>query len=74
MLGGLFRYLRESDPTRFQPMNSNWGLVDPLSETVRDKRLKRQALADRAQADFLTWMAASRIGQEGPALHAAAAG
>ncbi|RMH11575.1 MAG: methylenetetrahydrofolate--tRNA-(uracil(54)-C(5))-methyltransferase (FADH(2)-oxidizing) TrmFO, partial [Gemmatimonadetes bacterium] len=32
MLGGLCRYLREGDPKHFQPMNSNWGLVDPLPE------------------------------------------
>jgi methylenetetrahydrofolate--tRNA-(uracil-5-)-methyltransferase len=56
MVGGLYRYLRESDPRHFQPMNSNWGLVDPLPERIRDRRAKRRALADRAQADFLTWL------------------
>jgi site-specific recombinase XerD len=30
MLGALMRYLREADPAHFQPMNSNFGLVDPL--------------------------------------------
>jgi methylenetetrahydrofolate--tRNA-(uracil-5-)-methyltransferase len=58
MLGGLYRYLRESGPKRFQPMNSNWGLVDPLSKRIRDKRVRREALSERAQADFLSWMAA----------------
>lgn len=57
MLGGLFRYLRECEPKRFQPMNSNWGLVDPLTERVRDKKVKREKLAERAQGDFLAWMA-----------------
>lgn len=61
MLGGLYRYLRESDPNRFQPMNSNWGLVDPLRTRIRDKRARREALAERAQEDFLAWMAASGI-------------
>jgi methylenetetrahydrofolate--tRNA-(uracil-5-)-methyltransferase len=56
MLGGLYRYLREADPSRFQPMNSNWGLVDPLPGRVRDKKEKRRLLAQRAQADFLAWM------------------
>jgi len=55
MLGGLYRYLREADPGRFQPMNSNWGLVDPLPTRIRDKRRKREALADRAQEDFQAW-------------------
>jgi methylenetetrahydrofolate--tRNA-(uracil-5-)-methyltransferase len=56
MLGGLYRYLRESDVGSFQPMNSNWGLVDPLAERVRKKSERRLKLADRAQSDFLGWM------------------
>ena len=56
MLGALFRYLREADPKRFQPMNSNWGLVEPLAGAPRDKQAKREALAERARTDFLAWM------------------
>ncbi|MEQ1856322.1 MAG: methylenetetrahydrofolate--tRNA-(uracil(54)-C(5))-methyltransferase (FADH(2)-oxidizing) TrmFO [Longimicrobiales bacterium] len=56
MLGALLRYLRDADPRRFQPMNSNWGLVDPLPTVVRDKDRKRELLAERAQADLVTWM------------------
>ncbi len=55
MIGGLMRYLNESDPTNFQPMNSNWGLVDPLPERVRGKRERRARLAERAQRDFEAW-------------------
>jgi methylenetetrahydrofolate--tRNA-(uracil-5-)-methyltransferase len=61
MMGALLRYLRDSPPERFQPMNSNWGLVDPLPEAIRDKRRKRERLAERAQADFLAWMEASGL-------------
>lgn len=56
MLGGLYRYLRDAAPGRFQPMNSNWGLVDPLVQRVKDKQEKRAILAQRAQADFTEWM------------------
>jgi methylenetetrahydrofolate--tRNA-(uracil-5-)-methyltransferase len=56
MLGGLLRYLRETDAGRFQPMNSNWGLVDPLPVEIRDKRRKREALAGRAIEDFEAWV------------------
>jgi methylenetetrahydrofolate--tRNA-(uracil-5-)-methyltransferase len=56
LLGALRRYLREGGPGDFQPMNSNWGLVDPLPSVVRDKHAKREALARRAQDDFLAWM------------------
>jgi len=61
MLGALLRYLREADPRRFQPMNSNWGLVDPLPTEVRDKQRKRELLAERAQTDFLAWMSAHGV-------------
>ncbi len=56
MLGGLYRYLREAKPGHFQPMNSNWGLVEPLNRRIRDKRERREALAQRAEDDFLAWM------------------
>jgi methylenetetrahydrofolate--tRNA-(uracil-5-)-methyltransferase len=55
MLGGLLRYLRDADPRHFQPMNANFGLLDPLDQKVR-KADKRAALAERALADFGQWM------------------
>jgi methylenetetrahydrofolate--tRNA-(uracil-5-)-methyltransferase len=62
MVGGLYRYLRDADPGRFQPMNSNWGLVEPLTERVKDKRTRRELLAERALTHFLTWL--DEIGTE----------
>jgi len=55
MLGALYRYLREADPAHFQPMNANFGLVDELPERVKDKRIKRENLAERALADIARW-------------------
>ncbi|MGE5743836.1 MAG: methylenetetrahydrofolate--tRNA-(uracil(54)-C(5))-methyltransferase (FADH(2)-oxidizing) TrmFO [Gemmatimonadota bacterium] len=55
MLGALYRYLREADAARFQPMNANWGLLDPLERPVRDKARKRQQLAERALAGIETF-------------------
>ena len=51
MLGGLYRYLREADPEHFQPMNANFGLLDPLPGKVRKDR-KKELLVERAQAEF----------------------
>ena len=48
MLGALYRYLRETDPARFQPMNANFGLLEPLANPPRDKFKKKEALAERA--------------------------
>src|SRR5690606_15940772 len=56
MLGGLYRYLREGDPRQFQPMNSNFGLLDPISGRVRDKQRRRELLVERAITDFRDWM------------------
>ncbi|MDE2981974.1 MAG: methylenetetrahydrofolate--tRNA-(uracil(54)-C(5))-methyltransferase (FADH(2)-oxidizing) TrmFO [Gemmatimonadota bacterium] len=57
MLGGLYRYLREADPGDFQPMNSNWGLVDPLPNAPRRKAARREALAEHADRRFRRWVA-----------------
>ncbi len=61
MLGALFRYLRGAEPGRFQPMNSNFGLIEPLTEHFRDKGQRRQALVERARAEFGEWMRAAGI-------------
>ena len=76
MSGGLLRYLREAVPGRFQPMNSNWGLVDPLPGRVKNKKEKREILAERAQADFLEWMRANALaaGSTAPTTDPASAG
>ncbi len=55
MLGALYRYLREADPRHFQPMNANFGLVDDLDEHVRDKRVKKERMAERAVREMRAW-------------------
>jgi len=55
MIGALYRYLREADPKHFQPMNANFGLVDELPQPIRDKHVKREAIAARALAEMERW-------------------
>jgi methylenetetrahydrofolate--tRNA-(uracil-5-)-methyltransferase len=52
MLGALCRYLREASPAHFQPMNANFGLLDPLHPPVRDKTERKRLLVERAQAEM----------------------
>ncbi|MGH7751345.1 MAG: FAD-dependent oxidoreductase, partial [Gemmatimonadales bacterium] len=52
MLGALLRYLQQADPGRFQPMNANFGLVEPLAQPPRDKQKKKEMLAERALEDM----------------------
>jgi methylenetetrahydrofolate--tRNA-(uracil-5-)-methyltransferase len=55
MLGGLLRYLADADPAHFQPMNANFGLVEPLA--VPGKKADRKArLVARAREDFRAWL------------------
>jgi methylenetetrahydrofolate--tRNA-(uracil-5-)-methyltransferase len=55
MIGALYRYLQEADPRHFQPMNANFGLVEALENEVRDKRRKKELMAERALADLAAW-------------------
>jgi methylenetetrahydrofolate--tRNA-(uracil-5-)-methyltransferase len=65
MLGALYRYLRETEPKRFQPMNANFGLIEPLENAPKDKFKKKEALAARALRDMKAFVQA--IGVEIPA-------
>jgi methylenetetrahydrofolate--tRNA-(uracil-5-)-methyltransferase len=55
MLGALYRYLAEADPRHFQPMNANFGLLEPLPGKVKKDR-KKEVLVQRAQSDFSAWL------------------
>ncbi|MEG1650792.1 MAG: methylenetetrahydrofolate--tRNA-(uracil(54)-C(5))-methyltransferase (FADH(2)-oxidizing) TrmFO [Oscillospiraceae bacterium] len=51
MLGALLRYITTENKD-FQPLGANMGILPPLSEQVRDKRLRYEALADRGLKDM----------------------
>jgi methylenetetrahydrofolate--tRNA-(uracil-5-)-methyltransferase len=61
MLGALMKYLRTAEPGRFQPMNSNFGLVAPLSEHIRDKGTRKARVVERAREDFAAWIEAEDL-------------
>jgi methylenetetrahydrofolate--tRNA-(uracil-5-)-methyltransferase len=66
MLGGLFHYLRTASPGAFQPMNSNFGLLAPLEQNVRDRKRRRELLAERDEQEMREWMAAHGIERVAP--------
>ena len=47
MIGALANYISTPNE-KFQPMNANFGILPELPDKIRDKKLKYQALADRA--------------------------
>lgn len=54
MLGALMAYITRPEAVggKFQPINSNWGILPPLSAPVRDKRARQQAFRARALASM----------------------
>lgn len=47
MIGALAKYI-STENDKFQPMNANFGILSPLEEKIRDKKLRYEKLADRA--------------------------
>ena len=47
MIGALAKYI-STENSKFQPMNANFGILPPLEEKIRDKKLRYTKLADRA--------------------------
>jgi len=56
MLGGLVRYLATANPSNFQPMNANWGLV-PGIKVKGKKSEKRVQMYRRGLEAFTGWLA-----------------
>ena len=47
-MGSLSNYITSTSAKSFQPMNVNFGLLPPLSEKIRDKKLRNEQYAERA--------------------------
>jgi len=48
VMGALAHYISNPANTRFQPMNSNFGILEPLGERIRDKKEKYRRMAERS--------------------------
>ena len=55
MCGALMQYLT-AENKHFQPMGANMGILPPLADRPRDKRLRYMAQAERAVASFQRWL------------------
>ena len=51
MIGALAKYI-STENEHFQPMNANYGILPPLEEKIKDKKLKYTKLSDRAMKEF----------------------
>ena len=52
MIGALAGYISDETVENFQPMGANIGILPPLAERIKDKRLKAQAHAERSLEYF----------------------
>ncbi|HHW92301.1 MAG TPA: FADH(2)-oxidizing methylenetetrahydrofolate--tRNA-(uracil(54)-C(5))-methyltransferase TrmFO [Firmicutes bacterium] len=50
--GALANYITTANPQNFQPMNINFGLFPPLQITIKNRRERNRALAERALASL----------------------
>ena len=48
LIGSLCRYISDPENRSFQPMNANFGLLPPLENRVKNKRLRNQHLGERS--------------------------
>ena len=61
MMGGLIRYLTTTDPKHFQPMNANFGLLEPPQQRI-PKPQRKAWLAERAMRELQQWREACELG------------
>ena len=51
MLGALTQYISDENHTKFQPINSNWGIVTPVElpkKERKNKKLKAEMIVNRS--------------------------
>ncbi|HEX3030862.1 MAG TPA: methylenetetrahydrofolate--tRNA-(uracil(54)-C(5))-methyltransferase (FADH(2)-oxidizing) TrmFO [Bacillota bacterium] len=51
-LGAHAQYISTTDAKHFQPMNITFGLLPPLPERIRDKKLRNRTISERALASL----------------------
>ncbi|MCY4602236.1 MAG: methylenetetrahydrofolate--tRNA-(uracil(54)-C(5))-methyltransferase (FADH(2)-oxidizing) TrmFO [Acidobacteria bacterium] len=54
-MGALAHYVSHANPSDYQPMNVAFGLLPSLERPPRNRRERRQALAERALKDLAAW-------------------
>ena len=57
-MGALAHYVSHANPADYQPMNVAFGLLPSLDNPPRNRRERRQALAERALGDLAAWSGA----------------
>ena len=64
MLGALSNYISNETVENFQPMGANFGIIPPLDELIRDKKLRYEALAQRSLDFYKKLLSEERRGED----------
>jgi methylenetetrahydrofolate--tRNA-(uracil-5-)-methyltransferase len=56
-IGALAYYVSHANPAHYEPSNITFGIMQPLDQAPRGKKLRNEALSARALADLEKWMA-----------------
>ncbi|QCX32261.1 methylenetetrahydrofolate--tRNA-(uracil(54)-C(5))-methyltransferase (FADH(2)-oxidizing) TrmFO [Caloramator sp. E03] len=60
-IGSLARYISNGTVRNFQPMNINFGIIPPIKEHIKDKRLKNLKISENAISSLRKYVENNRI-------------
>ena len=52
MFGAIINYITKASSVNFQPMNSNYGIVNALDKKIKDDKLKKQMIYERSMQEL----------------------
>ena len=55
-IGALAYYASHADPAHYEPSNVTFGIMPPLSQPPKSRKLRNHALSERALADLQVWI------------------
>ena len=55
-IGALAYYVSHANPAHYEPSNITFGIMQPLDNAPKGKKLRNEALSARALADLQTWI------------------
>ncbi len=52
MIGAIINYITNASPVNFQPMNSNYGIINALDIKIKDDKQKKQMIFERSMQEL----------------------
>lgn len=63
VMGALSKYVSDESIIDFQPMGANFGIISPLNEVIKDKKMRYNEFAKRS-VSYINGISANRGGQQ----------